>query len=102
MKFIFCTCNISMMDQVTQLLDKNGVTSYQITDKVISRNEKGTPRFDTAVWPGYNVNITMQISSDDKADTIIALLRKFNKEMAFSDEELLTVCSMKMDNYFFD
>jgi len=102
MKFIFCTCNISMLDQVTQLLDKNDVTSYQFTDKVLSRSEKGSPRFDTAVWPGYNVNITMQINSDDKAERIIDLLRKFNKEKAFSDEELLTVCSMKMDNYFFD
>jgi len=91
-----------MMDQVIQLLDKNGVTSYQIADRVITRNEKGSPRFDTAVWPGYNVNITMQISSDDKAARIAELLKEFNNENALSDEELLTVCCMKMENYFFD
>ncbi len=102
MKFIFCTCNISMLDQVTQLLDKNDVTSYQFTDKVISSSEKGSPRFDTAVWPGYNVNITIQTDSDDQALKIIELFRKFNKENAFNDDELLTVCSMNMDNYFYD
>lgn len=91
-----------MMDQVIQLLDNNGVTSYQIIDRVLSRNEKGSPRFDTAVWPGYNVIITMQISSDEEANRIIAMLKGFNSEMASSYEELLTVCSMKMDNYFFD
>jgi len=90
-----------MMDQVTQLLDKNGVTSYQITDRVICRSEKGSPRFDTAVWPGYNVIITMQ-SNDAQAERIIDLLRKFNSEQASGDEELLTVCSMNIDDYFFD
>lgn len=91
-----------MKEQLMQLLDKNGVTGYQIADRVISRSEKGSPRFDTAVWPGYNVNITMQTDSDDQALKIIELLRKFNKENAFSDDELLTVCSMNMDNYFYD
>lgn len=91
-----------MIDQVTSLLDNNGVTSYQIADRVITRSEKGSPRFDTAVWPGYNINITIQLGSDETAGRILDLLRKFNRETALSDEELLTVCSLKMEDYFFD
>lgn len=102
MKFIFCTCNISVMEKIINLLDTNGVNSYQINDRVIAGNMKGAPRLDTPVWPGYNISITMQFSDDEKADGIIDLLRTFNKESAFNDDELVTVCSWKADNYFFD
>jgi hypothetical protein len=100
MKFIFCTCNVSMMEQVISLLENNGVTNYQVADKITARSNIGSPRFDTAVWPGYNVNITVQIKENDKAAEILDLLRIFNRESAFSDEERVTVCSFEMDNYF--
>lgn len=91
-----------MMEQVISLLETNGVTDYQVTDKVIASSSLGSPRFDTAVWPGYNVNITMQIKEDADASAILDLLRKFNKENASSKDELLTVCSWNTDDYFFD
>ena len=102
MKFIFCTCNISMEEQVLALLETNEVSDYQVTDKTIAKSVKGSPRFDTAIWPGYNVNITMQIEDNNKATDIIALLKKFNQESALNPDELLTVCSWEMENYFFD
>jgi len=102
MKFIFCTCNVSVSERITLLLEANEVHDYQMTDRVIARNVKGNPRFDTSVWPGYNVTITMQFSNENKAAEIVGLLRKFNKESAFNDDELLTVCSWEMDDYFFD
>lgn len=102
MKFIFCTCNVSVMERITALLDANEVNSYQINDRVISKNVKGAPRLDTPIWPGYNVNITMQLSDKEKADKIVELLRTFNKESAYGNDELITVCSWEMDNYFFD
>lgn len=102
MRFIFCTCNVSVSERVIALLEANNVMDYQVADRVIARNVKGDPRFDTAIWPGYNVTITMQFSNDDKATEIINLLRRFNIESAFNDDELLTVCSWTMDNYFFE
>jgi len=102
MKFIFCTCNVSIKDQVILLLEDNGITNYQVADRVIARNVKGSPRFDTAVWPGYNTNITMQLPDEEKAQEIIGLLAEFNRGKAFNDDELLTVCSINMENYFFE
>lgn len=102
MKFIYCTCNVSVSERITALLDENQVHDYQLIDRVIAQNVIGNPRLDTAVWPGYNVTITMQFSDDDKAAFVIGLLRKFNKESAFNNDELLTVCSWTMDNYFYE
>jgi hypothetical protein len=102
MKFIFCTCNVSVSERITSLLEANEVRDYQMADRVIARNVKGNPRFDTPVWPGYNVTITMQFGNESKAAEIVSLLRKFNKESAFNDDELLTVCSWDIDDYFFD
>ncbi len=102
MKFIYCTCNVSVSERVISLLEENEVRDYQLIDRVIARNVIGDPRFDTAVWPGYNVTITMQFSSDEKAAVVTDLLKKFNRESAFNDDELLTVCSWSIDTYFYD
>jgi hypothetical protein len=102
MKFIFCTCNVSITERITDLLDKNEVCNYQISDHVVAKNATGAPRYDTPVWPGYNVNITMQFSDNEKAEEVVDLLRKFNKESAYNNDELITVCSWDMDNYIVD
>jgi len=90
------------MERITNLLDENEVGNYQINDRVIAKNQTGAPRFDTPIWPGYNVIITMQFSDNKEAEMIIALLKKFNKESAYGVDELVTVCSWEMDNYFFE
>ena len=102
MKFIYCTCNVSVSERITALLEENDVHDYQLIDRVIARNVIGDPRFDTAVWPGYNVTITMQFSDDQKAEAVIGMLLRFNKEAAFNEDELLTVCSWSLDTSFYD
>ena len=102
MKFIYCTCNISVSERVITLLEENGINDYQMADNVIARSVVGSARFNTPVWPGYNVIITMQFSNDENADRVLDLLRQFNRETAFNDDEMLTVCSWKIDDYFFN
>jgi len=87
---------------VITLLEENGITDYQMADNVIARSVVGNARFNTPVWPGYNVVITMQFGSDENANRVLDLLRQFNRETAFNDDEMLTVCSWTMDDYFFN
>lgn len=87
------------MDQVLALLDESGVTCYQVLDNVVSKNIKGAPRFNTPVWPGYNVIINIQVNNDDKASGLIEQLRAFNSETAGAEDELLTVCSWGMETF---
>jgi len=91
-----------MMEMVTNILDTNDINNYQVADKIIAKNIKGAPRFDTAIWPGYNVTITTQIEDNEKAAKLLDLLRDFNKKNSSNCDELLTVCSWEMDQYFFD
>jgi hypothetical protein len=90
------------MDQVISLLEANEVNSFQVANRIIAKSNKGAPRFDTPIWPGYNVSITIQITGDEKAATVVNLLKAFNKENAGTDDELLTVCAWEMESYFID
>jgi hypothetical protein len=91
-----------MNETIKTVLTENNVRSYQITDKVIALGPKGSPRFDTAIWPGYNVTITMQIEDDNKAAEIIRQLKDINADSGINDDELVTVCSWEIGSFFYD
>ena len=91
MKMIYCTCNVSVIEGLQELLDKCHVQDYQIIDQVIARNEKGEPRFNTPIWPGYNSIALMQVRKDEKVlKAIMANLQ--NTRSIITDAELITVC----------
>jgi len=87
------------MEMVRDILDRKNIKNYQIADKVMAMSEKGSPRFDNAIWPGYNVNITIQIPDDDKAFDILNQLSELNNETSNNDE-LIAVSSWKSDINF--
>jgi len=91
-----------MKDQVISLIEENGMNAFQVCEGVTARSPKGAPRFDTPVWPGYNVVITIQADNDDKASVLIEKFKLFNSEIAGTDDELLTVCSWNMESHFID
>ncbi|MBU8892964.1 MAG: hypothetical protein KOO66_09305 [Bacteroidales bacterium] len=101
MKMLYVTCNVSVREPLIKLLEENNIKDYQIADQVTARSVKGDPRFNTAVWPGYNTAIFMQFSDDKRAGEIMKLIREFNKA-AFNVNELITACSWTLDDYFYD
>lgn len=101
MKFVYCTCNVSKKEEVIKKLESGGVQDYQIIDEVPARPLQGDPRLNTAVWPGYNCIIVMQFSDDEAADNIMKRLKTMNAE-AENKAELITACSLPMDDYFYD
>lgn len=102
MKMIYITCNVSVKERVMEELEECGVRDFQILDHAEVKNKLGVPRYDTEVWPGFNVVFMMQISEAEKVEAVLQQLRRFNKEMAFNETELLTVCSWPLEEYFFD
>ena len=101
MKMIYITCNVSFREPLLKMLEKNDVKDYQVIEQLTAKSIKGDPRFNTPVWPGYNSAIFIQFNSDDRAKEIIKELKEFNQN-AFNDNELITVCSWTLDDYFFD
>ena len=101
MKIIYITCDVTVQEPLLKLLDELNVHSYQVIEKVTAKNIKGAPRFNTPVWPGYNSAVFIQVREDEKAAAIMNKLREFNKAM-INEDELITVCSWTMDEYFFE
>ncbi len=100
MKMIYVTCNVSVREPLLKVLEENKIKDYQVIEQVTAKSIKGDPRFNTAVWPGYNSAIFMQFSDDKRAKHMMQILRDFNSK-AFNDNELITACSWDIDDYFY-
>ena len=92
MKFIYCTCNASMLDRIKNLLELIEVNDYQVIDSSNAKN----------VLPMNNVTVTMQIPDIIKSKMILNIFRNINKENTAEHDKKLTVCSWEMDDYFID
>ncbi|OFX22023.1 MAG: hypothetical protein A2041_13555 [Bacteroidetes bacterium GWA2_31_9b] len=101
MKMIYVTCNVSVREPLLKMLEQNDIKDYQVIEQLIAKNIKGDPRFDTAVWPGYNSAVLMQFSNDEQAKEIMQKIREFNGR-AFNENELVTACSWTIDDYFYE
>ncbi len=101
MKFIYCTCNVSMLETLIEALEEVKVREYQVIDKVTAKNKLGDPRFNTPVWPGYNSAVLIQVSQDEKAKNVMQRIREMNKE-AFNNGEIITACTWTLDDYCFE
>lgn len=101
MKMIYCTCNVSVLEEVIKILEDSNVRDYQVIEQVTVKNKKGDHRFNNPVWPGYNSAVLMQISEQSKVDQLIGKLKAYNQQV-FNDNELVTVCGWSMENYFYD
>jgi len=102
MKMVYITCNVSVKERVMGQLEACGVRDFQILDHAEVKNKLGSPRYDTDVWPGFNIVFLMQISDESKVIGLISKLKEFNQKEAFNESELLTVCSWSLDDYFYD
>jgi len=98
---IYLTCNVSIKEALLKMLEENDVKDYQVIDEVIAKSVKGEPRFNTAVWPGYNSSIFMQFSDDNRAKDLMQKIKDLNKN-AFNENELITACSWTLDDYFYE
>jgi len=101
MKLIYCTCNVSVLGALVKRIDELGIESYQIIEQVLAKNSKGDSRLNTAVWPGYNSSIVMQIPNHSKATAVMEAIREFNKS-AFNDNELVTAALLPMEDFCCD
>jgi len=98
---IYCTCNVSVLEQLTELLEKCNIRDFQIFNMVTAKNKKGDPRFNNPVWPGYNSSVLMQVSEENKVIKVIQSITEHNKSV-INEDELITVCTWKLDDYFYD
>lgn len=98
MKFIYITCNVSMLETLTLLLDEMEYADYQVIEQVTAMSRWGEPRQNTAVWPGYNSAIIVQEVDPMKAKGLIGEINKMNAA-AFNNSELVAAYMWGIEEY---
>lgn len=88
MKFIYITCNVSMLETVTRLLDEEEITDYQVMEQITAKSSYSSPRLNTAVWPGYNSSVLIQESDTNKVSTLIETINKMNQSVFNNGERI--------------
>ncbi|MDP4281507.1 MAG: hypothetical protein Q8867_05085 [Bacteroidota bacterium] len=101
MQMIYCTCNVNVLTELIDLVEKCNVHDYQVIDRVIAKNRKGAPRFNTSVWPGFNATLLMQVKEEDKVKSILEQVKEKNAG-SMNEDELITVCTWHLDDYIFE
>lgn len=101
MKMVYCTCNVSVLDDLLKTLENENIRAYQIYDNVQAMNKKGAPRLDNAVWPGHNASVMMQINEEEKVNHLAEAIKEMNRNV-INDNEFITFCSWTLDEYFFE
>lgn len=91
MKFIYITCNVSMLETVTALLQNKKIANYQVIEKVAAVSSFDEPRQDTAVWPGYNSALLVQEADEERARELMEAMESMNAD-AFNRRELIAAC----------
>lgn len=98
---IYCTCNISVLEELKEIAGLLEVHDFQIIDQVIAQSRKGEPRLNTPIWPGYNAVMMLQIQEVEKVKQFISLVKGHNQN-SLNEDELITIFTWNIENYIFD
>lgn len=98
MEFIYITCNVSMLEAITNLLDEEKFTDYQVIEQVTAKSNYSLPRLNTAVWPSYNSTIFIQESDTEKVSVFIDKIKEMNQS-AFNNGELIALFAWNINKY---
>ena len=96
MKFIYITCNISIVEINWELLDEMKISNYQTIEPVTAKSSYAEPRLNTAVWPGYNASVLVQENDHEKAALLIEVINAIN-DQAFNAGELIAAHLWSID-----
>ncbi len=100
MRMLYCTCNVAVLQKVQVLCEELHIKSYQVIDRVLSKNRSGDHRFNDEIWPGYSVILLFQFNDDDNCRRLYDALERYNDE-AENPNERLTVCTWALDQYIY-
>lgn len=97
MKMLYCACNIAILPDLVAIFDDMKLSNYQIIEPVAGKTVKGDPRMNTAVWPGFNANVMLQLDPET-VSCAVAKIRDYNAR-ALNDNEIIACCSWDIGDY---
>ncbi|MBR6244982.1 hypothetical protein IKR20_05360 [bacterium] len=99
MKFIYVSCNISKLEQLTEEIKGLGIKTFQIVENTAGSFENGNPRMNTSVWPGTNAVVFLQVTPE-KCSEFLNTIRRMNTEIVNENERILAA-SWECENYVY-
>lgn len=98
MRFVYITCNVSMLEQMESLLRELEISVYQVIPKALAESNFDIPHKDTAVWPGFNACLLVQEADTAKGDALLERIREMNAQ-AYNNSELVAAYLWSVDTY---
>lgn len=98
MQFIYITCNISMLEIITDLLDEIEIMNYQVIEQVTAKSHYDNPRLNTAIWPGFNASLLIQEENIEKTDDLLLEIKQFNQK-AYNNGELIVAYRWSIEKW---
>ena len=79
-KMVWLVYNISIEEEVADLLEKVGVTCYTQWPRVLGKGATTGPKLDSNVWPGANAAI-MTVTTADQAQKLMEAVQNLRDEI---------------------
>ena len=98
MKIAYCTCDVSILAELTDLLEKLDLCDYQILEKALSKTRAGHPRLNTPVWPGHNAAVLIQMSEERKMQELMEAVNGYNARTEHADERI-ALCGWQVTDF---
>lgn len=80
MKMILIIFNISLQEEVRDLLKNTGTTCFTQWPRIIGQGKSTGPKLDNDVWPGANSGI-MVVADEKQAETLMAAVQALRDEI---------------------
>ena len=99
MKFVYVSCNISKLEQLTEEIRNLGIKTFQIVEDTAGSFDNGNPRMNTSVWPGTNAVVFHQVTPEKCAE-MLSTVRRMNREIVNENERILAA-SWECEDYVY-
>ncbi|NLF93253.1 MAG: hypothetical protein GX564_05135 [Oligosphaeraceae bacterium] len=80
LKMLIIVYNISIQEEVMDLLEAQGVTCFTQWPRLVGRGVTTGPRLDNDVWPGANAAV-MTVVEEEQAGKLMLAVQAFRDEI---------------------
>lgn len=80
MKMLFMVYDVDFDEEVMETLSTCCVAGYTKWSKVLGKGERSNPKFDDAVWPGFNCTVMMAVD-DELEPVVFEAMRSLHKKI---------------------
>ncbi len=84
MKMLLIVFNISIHDEVHELIDRLGVSCFTQWPRLTGRGVSTGPKMDDNVWPGVNSAI-MVVTSEEMAEKLMREIQRLRDEIGMHE-----------------